>query len=353
MTRRIALLSPVSRTRTLEDIRAGKSTDTVLLGANHLDGVDYLTIGEYHGDALFTRFKRRLPRALQRILMVPTLCRYDVVIAQDDLFVGYLVSLFGRRTRWFYVAINTSILIRRHAKHPLRRALLKLFWSSFARIICIAREQMRDLVALGVPSAHLRFVPYCIDTRFFARSEHAPEEPFVVSVGRDAGRDFPTLFKVAEKSSYQFFILTGEKNIPKGTRYPQNVTVLYNQGNEKARELYARAFAAAIVSKDAHIPDGSDCSGQTVILEALAAGKAVVATQRPWIEDYLEPGKDLIVVAPGDDEGIRHALDRLWSNEAERRALANAGQKKVIAEFDTRQFAKALERLMEETDART
>lgn len=345
---RVALLSPVSRTDALRQIADGTGTDTVLLGANHLPQVEYLTIGEYPEHTRGVRLLRKLPRTLQGILMVPRLCRYHFVIAQDDLFIGFLVSLVARRTKWLYVAINTSILIRRHEHHPLRRLLLRLFWSSYARIICIATEQMADLRKLGVPGSGLRFIPYCVDTRFFKRDVGGREEPLVVSIGRDAGRDYPTLFRVAEGTPFSYVILAGHKNIPPGTPHPDSVTVLYNQGNQKARELYETAFAAAVVSKGSHIPDGSDCSGQTVILEALAAGKAVVATRRPWITDYLESGTDLEMVEAGDVNAIQAALKEYWDNPEKRHAFARAGQQKVLERYDTKVFAQELQKLMAE-----
>lgn len=336
-----ALLSPVSRKDTLAKIKTGEATDNVLFGLNHLTGVEYLTIGDY---------LKHMPRLLQALAIIPHLLNYDFVIAQDDFFVGYLISLCSRlfrlKTQWLYVSISSSTLIRRHKNHPFRLFLLKKFWASYARIICLSHEQIEDLVTLGIPRAHLIFVPYGVDAAFFQK-DAAHEEELIVSVGRDAGRDYSTLLKAAEHSNYLFSIIASQKNIPLGTVTPSNVSVFYNKSIVEVRDFFTKARLVVVVSKAVDVPDGSDCSGQTVILESLAAGKAVVATHRPWIADYLVDGEDLLVVPPNNPEALTKAIDSLWSDTGKRERIASSGRAKVLARYTSKQFGDSLQELME------
>lgn len=331
----VAFLFTNSKEELISGIRTGQDADTVLHGMNHIAGAKHFTV---------------FPQSLRALLFVPRLLRYDFVIAQDNLLLGYAVSVcarvFGLKTRWLYVAMTSSTLMRRHATHTMRLFLLKKFWSSYFCIICLSSEQIEDFVRLGVPRSHLVFVPFGIDAHFFQPAGASREEELIVSVGRDAGRDYAALFKAAVCTTHAFVVVAGRKNIPSGMPIPTNVTMLYDRSLADIRDAYARARLVVVASKDSAVPDGSDCSGQTVILDALAAGKAVIATHRSWITDYLIPGQDIMVVPPNDPEALVQAIDSLWNDDGKRERLAESGYRKVVTRYTTETFAEALLKIM-------
>ncbi len=335
-----------SREKMLSEVREGKGTDTALRGMNHIPGAEYLTIGECRHAAFCSWLLARLPRFIQVMMLVPRLLRYDFVVAQDELFLGYAVSVCARlfllKTRWVYITMTSSTLLRRHAAHPLRRFLLKKFWASYARIICLSSEQREDLIRFGIAHERLTLIPFGVDADFFRPSDVSREEKLIVSVGRDPGRDYETLFKAVERVAHACIVVTGRRNVPRDMPVPANVSVLYDRNYTEIRDLYARARLMVIASKSTDMPDGSDCSGQTVIMDALAAGKAVIATERPWIDEYFIPGQDLIVVPPSDPEALARAIDSLWHDAGKRKHLAVSGREKVVAHYTTKAFATAL-----------
>lgn len=339
---RIVFFFSGSREKTVRDARAGQGTDTALRGWNHIGGAEYLAFGDY---------RSRLPRPLRVVFLIPRLFRYDFVVAQDELFLGYVVSvlakLFLLKTRWLYVTMTSSTLMRRHATHPIRLSLLKKFWASYTRIVCLSQEQREDLIRFGIPREHLVFVPFGVDAQFFKSAGMSNEENLVVSVGRDSGRDYATLFKAAAHSDYALVVVASPKNIPSDVPIPANVSVLYDRPLVEVRDLYARARLVVIASKDTSQPDGSDCSGQTVILDALAAGKAVIATHRPWITDYFIPDQDIVVVPPNDPEALAQAIDALLHDPERRERIAASGHAKVVARYTTAAFARSLLTLMD------
>ncbi|MFA6315449.1 MAG: glycosyltransferase family 4 protein [Candidatus Paceibacterota bacterium] len=333
--KKVAYIFTNSREATIRNLQTGQVAGTSLYGLNHFTGVHHFTIP---------------PKSIRALLFIPRLLRYDFVIAQDNLLLGYIVSwcsyIFRLRTRWFYIAINSSTLMKRHAQRPLHLFLLKKLWSSYARIVCLSLEQFDDFVKLGISKKNLAFVPFGVDISFFKVANEDPEENLIVSVGRDAGRDYLTLFKVAEQVPHQFVIVASLKNIPSDRPIPPNVTVLYDKSLAEIRDLYRRAKLVVVVSKDANVPDGSDCSGQTVVLDALAAGKTVIATYRPWIIDYFTPNKDLVVVEPSNHETLSEEIKTLWQDSQRCKLLATSGHDKVITNYTTKTFAKSLLEIM-------
>ncbi len=346
-TPRILFLFPTSRENIMSKVQKGEDADTALRGLNHIRGARYATVGDYPGNTIVSR----LPKVLQAFLLLPHLFTYDFIVAQDNLMLGYVVSICARtfrlRTRWMYLAMNSSVVMRRHATHPIRRIFLTLFWKSYFRTICLSFEQIDDFVRLGISRERLAFVPLGVDVPFFAHSGSENEGAYVASVGRDAGRDYETLFRAAERVSHPFSVIAGRSNIPSDMFIPANVSVCYDRNYLEVRDLYAHARFVVVASKDVRARDGSDCSGQTVVLDALAAGKTVIATRLPWITDYLVPDEDLVVVEPNDPMALAQAIEILWQDDERRMRLAASGHAKVIKHYATDRFAASLLRLME------
>lgn len=210
----------------------------------------------------------------------------------------------------------------------------------------MSHEQIEDFARIGVPRECLFFVPFGVDVDFYASVGDSDEEEFVVSVGRDLGRDYGTLLEAAKESDHPFVIVAAHKNLPGDMPLPPNVTVRHNLPLAEVRDLYARARVVVIASKDAEVSEGTDCSGQTVILDALAAGRPVVATERPWIKEYFTPSEELLVVPPHNPRALAAAIELLWQDRGEREHLAHAGRAKVRVAYTTKTLAMALERVV-------
>lgn len=69
-----------------------------------------------------------------------------------------------------------------------------------------------------------------------------------------------------------------------------------------------------------------------VVLEALAAGLPVVATDIPVFAEYLTDGESALLVPPGDAHALAGALEGLARDPARRRRLADGGAP-VVARF--------------------
>ncbi len=324
-----------SREEIIQKLASGDTSDTPLRGMNHMPGAEHFTIPSKSFKALF---------------FIPRLLRYDFVFAQDNLLLGYTISLLSRifrlKTKWLYMAINSSILIKRNMKRPFRLFILKIFWKSYTHIICLSNEQLEDFVKIGVPRSRLSFIPFGVDGNFFKIQDSEKEEKIILSIGRDAGRDYSTLFKVAETVSHPWTIVASKKNISDTQIVPKNISVLYDKSILEIKDLFKKTRLVVVVSKDTDVLEGSDCSGQTVILEAMAAGCAVIATRRSWIKDYFIPEEDLILVEPNDSKALAMAIENMWNNDEKRNLIALSGQGKVTTKYTTKDFANHLEKLM-------
>jgi glycosyltransferase involved in cell wall biosynthesis len=69
------------------------------------------------------------------------------------------------------------------------------------------------------------------------------------------------------------------------------------------------------------------------VLEAMAAGLAVVATDVPGHRDVVVPGETGLLVAPEDPAELAEAVATLLSDPALRKSLGQAGRERVRREF--------------------
>lgn len=79
-----------------------------------------------------------------------------------------------------------------------------------------------------------------------------------------------------------------------------------------------------------------------VLMEAMASGVAVVASDLSGIPELVEDGVSGLLTPPGDAAAIAAALDRLAADPALRERLAAGGREKVLREFDLMTNAAAL-----------
>src|SRR5262249_22056101 len=75
------------------------------------------------------------------------------------------------------------------------------------------------------------------------------------------------------------------------------------------------------------------------VLEALAAGTPTIVADLPVFREYLCYGRDVLVVAPGDDEALADRLHLLAVDPSARSALAESGRR-VAARHTCAQTAR-------------
>ena len=76
------------------------------------------------------------------------------------------------------------------------------------------------------------------------------------------------------------------------------------------------------------------------LLEAMAAGKPVVATRVGSVDEIVIPEKTGLMVDAGDVDGLERAIRRVLNDHALADRLARAGHAHVSAEFSAAALAK-------------
>jgi glycosyltransferase involved in cell wall biosynthesis len=80
------------------------------------------------------------------------------------------------------------------------------------------------------------------------------------------------------------------------------------------------------------------------LLEAMFAGKAIVASRASGIPEAIDEGKEGLLTDPGNEEQLKEVLSRLVTDPALRRRLGEAAQRRARAEFSAAVMIDAYER---------
>lgn len=99
-------------------------------------------------------------------------------------------------------------------------------------------------------------------------------------------------------------------------------------------DLFAAADVFLLPSR--HEPFG------IVVLEAWAAGLPVVASDTGGLHELIRPGRDGVVLPPGDREAFAGAVASVLATAGRGAALADAGRRRVHTDFTWRAVARKL-----------
>lgn len=168
----------------------------------------------------------------------------------------------------------------------------------------------------------------CLD--FFTPGGCQRDE-YVAVVGHDAGRDWMTFKRVAERTPDVRYRLMADDHVS-ALGMPTNVEILGRGTHVEYRELLRRASFSLIVTHPVAYP-----TGQSVLLEGLACGTPAVVTATPANRSYLDPGA-VLPCQVGDPESIAQSVLQLWKNGEQTREMGMAARTLAEARFDSRQM---------------
>jgi glycosyltransferase involved in cell wall biosynthesis len=108
------------------------------------------------------------------------------------------------------------------------------------------------------------------------------------------------------------------------------------------RALYARSRFIVVPL----LPSDTD-NGITVILEAMAMGKAVICSRTTGQVDAVRDGQTGMYVTQGDPRALRQAIGYLWDNPAIAEQMGKEGRRVIEREFTLDHFVARVREVSE------
>ena len=328
------------RDRLLDEVEAGTAPDTGLLGSNHLAelGIDASV------QAPRMQVKHRKGGLLHRLLWnvreVPVAWELDTDVVCS--FWTKLLPLVARmRGRPAVVAFNVGLCTTyRRASRPRRRLMGTVLRSAQA-VVCFASAQ-RDLLLdqHDLDPGRVHVVPLGVDERFY-QPRPAPANGYVLAVGRDMARDYETFARALDGLDARGIVVASERNLT-GVTTPENIELRLDVSYPELRDLYAGAACVVLPTRREGYHYGADCSGQTVLLDAMAMGRPIVASERATLSDYVSEPETALIVPPEDPPALRTAIERLLGDRDLANGMGDRGRGMVERGLTTRHTARRL-----------
>lgn len=189
---------------------------------------------------------------------------------------------------------------------------------------------------------HIRVVQFGVDTDFWRPAQNRLSGNYILSIGNDGRRDYEMLIQVAERLPCEVKIVTRRKL---QESLPENVTLVQGDwhnaslSDAEIRSMYHDAAAVIVPLKESRQP-----SGQSVALQAMACGRAVIVTRTGgfWEGEKLQHGKHLLLADQGVDEHEK-AVKMLLSNPGLADQIGRNAREMVEKCFTIEQFSEGIE----------
>lgn len=341
------------RKKLIEGWKGGLMPDSHLIGFNHL--AEYDVEAEFIENR-FLNFIRKRNFNLTNLFIIPWLSNYDVVFSGASLALPLFAKFFLRIKKPKFVWYNTYFTntLKRNVNSKFKLWLVKKAISSLDAIICPSTAQRNFLIQNGFDASKIYFVPNGIDVDFMNKKKKEVEllkntpEPFILSVGKDMGRDYKTLLEAVRNLPIKVKVVALPRNFPVNVDLPKNVDILGFVPFPDLIKLYINALVVVIPTKSENHLDASDCSGQYVLLDAMSLGKPIVASMRETLADYFVNDVDGLVVKAEDSKNLEIAITKLISDTILSKQLGKNSEEKA-KKFTTKNMASELAKIFKTT----
>jgi glycosyltransferase involved in cell wall biosynthesis len=281
----------------------------------HLHHLAYRDFGLAYGGGLVHNLKRRPWLAplllLSMIRAVRRTAGRDDVVHAHWLAAG-AVCVLARRP--FVLTLHGSGTAGRFADLELARRFPRLFGAIVRRarvVICVSAALGEAARACG--ARDVRVIPNGVRIPASVVPEAEPAEVLF------AGRLSP------EKGIEELVAATAGMNLVVAGDGPLRHLVPNGLGfvpHDELERLYDRAAVVVLPSYREGLP--------LCVIEAMAHGRPVVATNVGGIPELVEDGVTGLLVEPGDVNGLRAAVERLLADPRLRRRMGRAGRERII-----------------------
>lgn len=284
--------------------------------ANHLELEQFFPLW-------LARFVRRhLSVYWVHLPLYPKFFSYDIVFTSTG-FGTQLVHTLLRRKKPLWVMHDFSVSGLIGEEKTLKQKLFRYIVARCAGIVTVGEEETQKLKKRFPHLAdRIEYIPFGVDIELFKPVPFVEEKNQVIAVGFDPDRDWKTYFEAGVGLHVPFIAATRQSRVEKLQPLPE-FAVVKSFGLHEMIEEYARS-AVVVIPLDTS-RGTNDAMGASTLFEAMAMGKAIVATDTHTMRSYIRDGVNGVLVPEGDSAALHNAISSLLVDESKRKELgANA-----------------------------
>lgn len=233
------------------------------------------------------------------------------------------------------------------------RGLVKRIVTRAAHTTVMNSQMKAQLEKLGVPSSQVSVEPMGADLEgIVPHTVREPDTVEILFVGRLVEKKGLTHLLAALRHVDINWHLTviGDGTLSQQLRAEAvDLPVTFTGALQKDRLRATYASSDMIVLPSVRAQSGDQDGLPVVLLEALASGLPAIASNLPGIDSVIIDGETGLLVKPGDEAALAHAIEVLASDRALREKISSAGRTQVGSrgvDAVGRRYAKLLESIV-------
>lgn len=266
--------------------------------------------------------------------------RYDFVFTSTALGTLFLKTFFNlKKPKW--VVFDYGIRGMIGNGKTIKQKALKFMINKSDGIITISPGE-RDVMKEMFPklAGKIIFLPLGVDTNFFKPGDqNKTQEDFIFSPGRDPGRDLKTLATATQNIIPEVKVTTRASRLAKLGKLADHVKC-YDFSTLELRRQYQLAKLFILPLDDTG--GLNDAMGCSTLVEAMAMGKAIIATETETVSAYITHGENGWLVPARDPAALRAAITKLLADDALRERLGRAARESAVKNCSADIFAQNL-----------
>ncbi len=329
----------------LRDVRAGKLPSEIFYGAIELIDKGWeIKFSDSRYTGRFGKFMSKIKSYGIHLIdfgTIKDIASVDVVVVKDEfsILLALTAKLLGKKIIFFDSMFKIP----------------KRLWRRFSASVCLsladrlisfsAAESALWQKEFGFDASKLSVLKYAIDLPFYTSINKVKlkDNGYILSIGRDLGRDFSTLVKAIDATEYELRIVT-LPYLLEGIDYDHSKVKIYQYiSYEELFELYSKASMVVVPLKK----DITYASGIRGLLEAMALEVPTVVSKTIVLEQYFsEERGEVIFYEPENPEDLRRKITALSTSKDKRKAIASTARKRVDNENNLQSFATELEQIL-------
>jgi hypothetical protein len=284
---------------------------------------------------------RELDRAL--------LSRYDAIISTSEPVLMMLALRRRSRSagaRLVLILMGAEKRIERSRVPAVTRRVLRWALGAMDAIIVVGEGERGYVLEEGLSAPEkVHVVPFGVDTAFWTPGSGGEEGP-ILAVGNDDGRDYELLLRAIGPHPLRLHTRLPVGNVPSNVTRSDGSWQDAALSDEGLRDLY-RACRFVVVP----LRDSTQPQGQSVSLQAMACGKAVLLTRTrgTWGGGLIRHGENCHLVAAGDVGALSEGIERLSADAAYRQRLGTAARRTVEEHFTSGRMAEDIASVVQGT----
>jgi len=266
---------------------------------------------------------------------------YDLVLAwegKNGFPYAVLRSLFGQKK-------PPLVIVAFNVRGPIKnfRAFTKFGMRSVDHTVVLTPPEVEKYQKmLDLPPGAISFCPlgWYEPEPLPPRNGTKQPDKFIFTSGRSF-RDYGTLARAMTGLDEVKVLVSARKFNTDGVSFPDNMQPTgWLSLEDYQRCLQESLFYIVPLQAIDH------AGGDTSVMQAMGAGKAVVATRAPSTETYVEDGVTGLLVPPNNPEKMREAIFYLWQNPDKAAEMGREARRRFEKTYSFDKFAQRIHNIL-------